>query len=127
MQKDVQVTVVGKVFKAKLQGIEIRYLTKKETSGTSKTCHRCRCIARKINGRIYKCQNCGMEYDRDLNACVNIAHRVTSSMGWGSREPPKPADVTGGVKPQVNTGSSLTSVGSSSHVLFLLNLRGMLR
>jgi transposase len=37
---------------------------------------------------------CGME--RDLNACINIAHRVMSSMGWGS---PKLADVAGGVKP----------------------------
>jgi hypothetical protein len=40
-----------------------------------------------------------MEYDRDLNACVNIAHRVMSSMGWGRCEPPKPADEGIGVKP----------------------------
>ncbi len=45
------------------------------------------------------------KYDRDLNACVKIAHRVTSSMGWGSREPPEPADEEMGVKPTLNAGS----------------------
>jgi hypothetical protein len=24
-----------------------------------------------------------MEYDRDLNTCINIAHRVMNSMEWG--------------------------------------------
>jgi len=35
-----------------------------------------------------------MEYDRDLNACVNIAQKVMSSMGWRRSESPKPAYVT---------------------------------
>ncbi|MGC8936737.1 MAG: zinc ribbon domain-containing protein, partial [Candidatus Methanomethylicaceae archaeon] len=61
----------------------------------------------RVRGRIFKCPKCGMEYDRDLNACINIAHRVMSSMGWGRCEPPGPADVTGGVKPQANAGSPL--------------------
>jgi putative transposase len=64
-------------YKALLEGIEVRYLTKEETKNTSRTCHRCGHVAR-----------VKIEYDRDLNACVNIAHRVTSSMGWGSCEPP---------------------------------------
>ncbi|NHV05791.1 MAG: transposase [Thaumarchaeota archaeon] len=59
-----------------------------------------------MKGRIYKCPNCGMEYDRDLNACVNIAHRVTSSMGWRSSEPLEPANEEIGVKPTLNAGSS---------------------
>jgi transposase len=25
-----------------------------------------------------------MEYNRDLNACINIAHALTRGMGWGS-------------------------------------------
>ncbi|MCQ4153270.1 MAG: transposase [Archaeoglobi archaeon] len=25
-----------------------------------------------------------MEYDRDLNACINIARRLMRSAGWGS-------------------------------------------
>ncbi|TDA29089.1 MAG: hypothetical protein DSO00_04995, partial [Archaeoglobi archaeon] len=28
-----------------------------------------------------------MEYDRDLNACINIARRLMRSAGWGSCEP----------------------------------------
>ncbi len=46
-----------------------------------------------------------MEYNRDLNACVNIARVLMRRMGWGSCEPPEPADVSEGVKPQVNAGS----------------------
>ena len=70
-------------YKALLEGIEVRYLTKEETKNTSRTCHRCGHVAR-VKGRVFKCPKCGMEYDRDLNACINIAHRVTSSMGWGA-------------------------------------------
>jgi predicted RNA-binding Zn-ribbon protein involved in translation (DUF1610 family) len=54
-----------------LEGIEVKYLTKKETRGTSKTCYRCGHVAH-VKARIFKCPRCGMEYDRDLNACINI-------------------------------------------------------
>jgi len=91
-------------YKALLEGIEVRYLTMKETRNTSKTCHRCGHVAQ-VKGRMFKCPKCGMEYDRDLNACINIAHRVMSSMGWGSCEPPKPANEGIGVKPTLNAGS----------------------
>jgi len=85
-------------YKALLEGIEVRYLTKEETGNTSRTCHRCGYVTQ-VKGRIFKCPKCGMEYDRDLNACINIAHRVTSSMGWGSCELPEPSDEEVGVKP----------------------------
>jgi IS605 OrfB family transposase len=101
-------------YKAFLEGIEVKYLTRKETKNTSNTCHRCGACCQ-VKGRIYKCPNCGMEYDRDLNACINIAHRVTSSMGWRSREPLEPADVTEGAKPQANAGSPRLQSWSSSH------------
>ena len=91
-------------YKALLEGIDVVYLGKKLVRKTSKTCHRCGHVAQ-VKGRIFKCPKCGMEYDRDLNACINIARRVMSSTGWGSREPPKPADEAGGVKPQLNAGS----------------------
>ncbi|MGC9014596.1 MAG: RNA-guided endonuclease TnpB family protein [Thermoproteota archaeon] len=107
--------------KANLEGIEVRYLSKKETEGTSKTCHRCGHVAQ-VKGRIYMCPKCGMEYDRDLNACVNIAHRVTSSVGWRSCEPLEPADVTEGVKPQANAGSSRLKSWSSSHLPYGFNV-----
>jgi len=101
-------------YKANLEGIDVSYLPKKEVKDTSKTCHRCGHVAQ-VKGRVYKCTNCGMEYDRDLNACINIAHRVMSSMGWRSREPREPADKEIGVKPTLNAGSSRLQSWSSSH------------
>ena len=88
----------------------VRHLFKKETRNTSKTCHRCGYVTQ-VKGRIFECPNCGMEYDRDLNACINIAHRVMSSVGWGSCEPREPVEEAGGVKPQLNAGSPYFSRG----------------
>jgi putative transposase len=102
-------------YKALLEGIEVRYLTKEETRNTSRTCHRCGHVAR-VKGRVFKCPKCGMEYDRDLNACINIARRVTSSMGWGSCEPPEPAYEAGGAKPQLNAGSLALQGGATHHL-----------
>jgi transposase len=77
----------------------------KETRGTSKTCHRCGHVAQ-VKGRVFKCPKCGLIYNRDLNACINIAHALKRGMGWGSREPPEPANEEIGVKPTLNVGSS---------------------
>jgi len=46
-----------------------------------------------------------MEYDKDLNTCINIAHRVTSSMGWRSDEPLEPAGEEIGARPTLDAGS----------------------
>jgi IS605 OrfB family transposase len=92
-------------YKALLRGIEVRYLTKKETRNTSKTCHRCGHVAQ-VKGREFRCPKCELTYSRDLNACINIAHALTRGMGWGSCEPPEPADEGTGVKPALNAGSS---------------------
>ena len=91
-------------YKALLEGIDVMYLSEKETKNTSKTCHRCGYVTR-TKGRIFKCPKCGMEYDRDLNASINIAHRVMSSVGWRSCEPRKPACEGSGAKPPLNAGS----------------------
>jgi len=40
-------------YKASLEGILVRYLTKKEVKNTSKECHRCGHVAQ-VKGRIYK-------------------------------------------------------------------------
>jgi len=67
-------------YKALLKGIEVKYLTKKETRNTSKTCHRCGHVAQ-VKGREFRCPKCGLTYNRDLNACINIAHALTRGMG----------------------------------------------
>ena len=43
---------------------------------SSKTCSRCGCIKSnlKLKDRIYKCDSCGLEKDRDLNAAENLAY-----------------------------------------------------
>ncbi|WP_237558769.1 RNA-guided endonuclease InsQ/TnpB family protein [Candidatus Methanodesulfokora washburnensis] len=97
-------------YKALLEGIEVRYLTKKETRNTSKTCHRCGHVAQ-VKGREFRCPKCGLTYNRDLNACINIAHALTRGMGWGSCEPPEPADEGTGAKPALNAGSLVLQGG----------------
>ena len=41
---------------------------------SSKTCSCCGSIKKdlKLNDRIYKCSNCGLEIDRDYNASINL-------------------------------------------------------
>jgi IS605 OrfB family transposase len=92
-------------YKALLQGIETRYLTKDQTRNTTRECHRCGHVA-PVSGRTYRCAECGLEYDRDLNAAVNIAQRLMRELGWGSCDAPEPASVTEGAKPRPNAGSS---------------------
>ena len=92
-------------YKALLEGIDVKYLTKKETRGTSRTCHRCGHVAQ-LKGREFRCPRCKLVYNRDLNACVNIAHALMRGTGWGNRELPEPAYVTEDAKPQANAGSS---------------------
>ncbi|MGC8936893.1 MAG: zinc ribbon domain-containing protein [Candidatus Methanomethylicaceae archaeon] len=48
-----------------------KYLSRKETKNTSKTCHRCGHVAQ-VNGRFFKCPNCGMEYGRLERMCEYI-------------------------------------------------------
>jgi len=59
---------------------EVRYLSKKETRNTSKICHRCEYVTQ-VKGRTFKCPSCGIEYNRDLNIAINIAHALTRRMG----------------------------------------------
>lgn len=41
---------------------------------SSKTCHNCGCIKDDLtlSDRVYKCEHCGFELDRDLNAALNL-------------------------------------------------------
>jgi len=66
-------------YKAKLQGIKVVYVNPK---GTSKTCHRCGYVTR-TDGREYRCPKCGLKYNRDLNASINIARALTRGTGRG--------------------------------------------
>ncbi|PUA33055.1 MAG: hypothetical protein B9J98_03020 [Candidatus Terraquivivens tikiterensis] len=53
--------------------MEVRYLPKKDVKNTSKTCHGCGHVAQ-VKGREFRRPRCGLIYNRDLNACVNVAN-----------------------------------------------------
>ena len=79
-------------YKALRKGIPVEYIDPKNTS---KECHRCGTLNKVGYHRNYECSHCGLSYDRDLNAALNIARRITSSLGWGTREcPEQPNEVS---------------------------------
>jgi len=71
-------------YKANLEGIPVVYVNPKNSS---KTCHRCGHVARKAEGRTFRCPKCGLVYNRDSNSAINLARRIMSPSGWGCREP----------------------------------------
>lgn len=56
--------------------------------GTSKTCSRCGWVKDDLNlsDRIFHCNDCGLEIDRDLNAAINIYKRGMKKIGRGTPE-----------------------------------------
>jgi len=88
-------------YKALLEGIEVKYINARNTS---KKCHRCGYVTQ-VKEREYRCPNCGLVYNRDLNACINIAQLVMNELGWGRSEPSKPANEGIGAKPTLNAGN----------------------
>ena len=90
-------------YKANLEGIEVRYIKAKLTS---KTCHRCGYVARKPNGRAFKCPNCRLTYNRDLNGAINIAQLLKRELGWGSCDAPELSNGETSVKLALNERSS---------------------
>ena len=59
-------------YKCSLFGIELRIVDRFYPS--SKTCSYCGSIKKdlKLSDRVYKCDNCGLEIDRDKNASLNL-------------------------------------------------------
>lgn len=60
-------------YKAELCGIEVVIADRFYPS--SKTCHKCGHIKKdlKLSDRTYRCVECGLEVDRDINASINLA------------------------------------------------------
>lgn len=58
--------------KCNIHGIELRTVSRWYPS--SKTCSFCGCIKSDLmlSDRVYTCDNCGLEIDRDLNAAINL-------------------------------------------------------
>ncbi|WP_241760271.1 RNA-guided endonuclease InsQ/TnpB family protein [Thermoplasma volcanium] len=68
------------MYKASWEGLPVIELTRKETRNTSRMCSVCGSLTRIEHGRILKCDSCGLEIDRDVNACINIAFRYRTCL-----------------------------------------------
>lgn len=67
------------VNKANMNGIEIIYADRFYPS--SQICSNCghRKVELKLSDRVYKCDNCGLEINRDYNASINLKHYLEST------------------------------------------------
>jgi len=83
-------------YKANLAGIQVIFVKSKDTS---RKCHRCGHVAR-VKGREFRCPKCGMAYNRDLNAAINIAYALKRGIGWRSSGSLKLSDEARSVKPE---------------------------
>jgi len=54
---------------------------------TSQLCWRCRSLNTEIRKRSFRCKDCGLEYNRDLNGAVNIGNRLLGYMLKGRAVP----------------------------------------
>ncbi len=57
---------------------------------SSKTCSECRCVKPELplSERVFHCEPCGLEEDRDLNAAINLFRTVSSTGSQACRENP---------------------------------------
>jgi len=60
-------------YKCSMNNIELRIVSRFYPS--SKTCSGCGHVKKdlKLSERIYRCPECGLEIDRDLNAAINLS------------------------------------------------------
>ena len=65
-------------YKCEMYGIEFIQVDRFYPS--SKTCSNCGCIKKdlKLSDRTYKCNECGLEIDRDFNAAINLERYVVN-------------------------------------------------
>jgi putative transposase len=63
-------------YKAESAGMKV---TEVDPRNTSKTCSSCGNIqTMPLSKRVYFCEGCGMQEDRDINASMNILNRATA-------------------------------------------------
>ncbi len=65
-------------------------------ANTSRTCHLCGSKSAAAHKRSFKCLDCGLEHNRDLNAAINIANRLLGyiPLSRGSSDAPEPPQST---------------------------------
>lgn len=88
-------------YKAEELGIEVIAVSE---AYTSKTCHFCGVIGKRIKRGKFICQDCGVEINADVNGAFGILNKVSPEpvyAGFGVRVnlpgPQSPSDATGGI------------------------------
>jgi putative transposase len=73
-------------YKAEWRGVELIEIGRFDPS--SKLCSRCgwKHVNLKLSQRTFRCQRCGLEMDRDLNAAINIRNIGLIKVGKGIPE-----------------------------------------
>lgn len=78
-------------YKALWQGNAVIKLSER---GTSKTCHRCGKAGTRPSQGLFRCLHCGLQYNADLNAAINLANRCSDYMlGHGVNSSPPGSDL----------------------------------
>jgi putative transposase len=77
-----------KFIQYKAEWEEIPMIFQNEAYTTQKTCHRCR------SKKYFKCLDCGLEYNRDLNPAINIGNRFLDQWFKNRAELAKPQTPT---------------------------------
>jgi len=79
--KQVQSTGIGGIISRLKHSLETLILVDRYAP-TTKTCSRCGHIQEiGLNQRVFRCENCGLEIDRDLNASLNILRIALEQKG----------------------------------------------
>ena len=80
-------------YKAEWAGVQLAAVN---PVNTSKTCSRCAAINRDklAEYRVFRCQKCGLEMDRDLNAAINILNKGLKTQQGGNPPAAPPGAMT---------------------------------
>jgi len=100
-------------YKAEWEGIPVLAIPE---FNTSKTCHRCGEKGKRVSQGIFKCPNCGLEYNADLNGAINIAKLSLGYMLRGGAELTQPLTPHEGVEAVCDHQAPTPKSGESPHL-----------
>ena len=73
---DAAIYETTQIIKRKLEANGVPIVYAEEGYPSSQICSNCGYIQNIGRAKIYRCPNCGLEIDRDVNAAINLANLV---------------------------------------------------